>query len=530
MNSPIRVVKAEKSAGARLGDSANANEHIAHRRSAELVIGLCGPIGCGISSVIRALENKLRDWGYEVENIKVSTLLQETAKSLLPDFHPEDREGSAEFLRIWRLQDLGNHLRQKLGDDVGAQLAVKAISLTRMKKFPNQSPEAVIPNRTVYLIDQLKHPQEARLLQGIYGNLFFMIGSLCGYEQRKKNLGVEPGEAELLIQRDKEEKSKDGRRVGNGQQLEKTLKLADFFVRNSHQNTKLIERSLERFLDLVHGFPGSSPTRHECGMYAAYTAGLRSVCLSRQVGAAILSPAGNLIATGCNEVPKAGGGQYEEGSQPDHRCVNLSFGKCFNDDEKNLLRDEINRVLIKSGVDATLARKCADEIRTGTRLGDLIEFSRAVHAEMDAITKVAREGGRSLHGAFLYTTTYPCHNCARHIVAAGIRAVYFVEPYEKSLAEKLHADAIDHEPQVEPEWSESNPFYKVAFIHFEGVAPHRFASLFLSKEDRKDKTGKAIRPDKKEASIRDPEYLDDYRELEIRVVQRLDEKGAIPSV
>lgn len=222
-------------------------------------------------------------------------------------------------------------------------------------------------------------------------------------------------------------------------------------------------------------------------MYAAYTAGLRSVCLSRQVGAAILSPAGNLIATGCNEVPKAGGGQYEEGSQPDHRCVNLSFGKCFNDDEKNLLRDEINRVLIESGVDSALARKCADEIRTGTRLGDLIEFSRAVHAEMDAITKVAREGGRSLHGAFLYTTTYPCHNCARHIVAAGIRAVYFVEPYEKSLAEKLHADAIDHEPQVEPEWSESNPFYKVAFIHFEGVAPHRFASLFLSKEDRKDK-------------------------------------------
>lgn len=45
-------------------------------------------------------------------------------------------------------------------------------------------------------------------------------------------------------------------------------------------------------------------------------------------------------------------------------------------------------------------------------------------------------------GATLYSTTFPCHNCARHIVGAGIARVVFVEPYTKSRAEQLHSDSI----------------------------------------------------------------------------------------
>ena len=115
-----------------------------------------------------------------------------------------------------------------------------------------------------------------------------------------------------------------------------------------------------------------------------------------------------------------------------------------------------------------------------TRLKDLIEFSRAVHAEMDAIISASRHG-TSLKGSEMFSTTFPCHLCARHIVAAGIKAVYYIEPYEKSLAITLHRDSIQLDP-TEPEGLEG----KVLFQHFEGVAPQQYLNLFHSEDERKE--------------------------------------------
>lgn len=42
------------------------------------------------------------------------------------------------------------------------------------------------------------------------------------------------------------------------------------------------------------------------------------------------------------------------------------------------------------------------------------------HAERDAINN-ARDNGRSLTGVTMYTTLFPCADCARAIIAAGIR-------------------------------------------------------------------------------------------------------------
>src|SRR5690606_22707121 len=126
---------------------------------------------------------------------------------------------------------------------------------------------------------------------------------------------------------------------------------------------------------------------------------------------------------------------------------------------------------------------------------DLIEFSRAVHAEMDALVSLGRTGQGVSQDAVLYTTTYPCHNCARHIVAAGIRAVFFIEPYEKSLASDLHSDSINHEAEHEPslqEWVDVDRLRsrKVSFLHFEGVAPKRYMDLFFAEQGRKGADGR----------------------------------------
>ena len=51
-----------------------------------------------------------------------------------------------------------------------------------------------------------------------------------------------------------------------------------------------------------------------------------------------------------------------------------------------------------------------------------------LHAEANAITKVAKSGNSSL-GATLYVTASPCLECAKLIIQAGIRRVVYRDEY-----------------------------------------------------------------------------------------------------
>lgn len=106
---------------------------------------------------------------------------------------------------------------------------------------------------------------------------------------------------------------------------------------------------------------------------------------------------------------------------------------------------------------------------------DLTEFGRVVHAEMEALLSCARKGV-VVKQATMYCTTFPCHNCAKHIIAAGIQRVVFVEPYLKSRAFKLHDDAVSMS-YGEASGSPSSP-KKVFFEPFVGVGPRPFLDLF----------------------------------------------------
>jgi deoxycytidylate deaminase len=105
---------------------------------------------------------------------------------------------------------------------------------------------------------------------------------------------------------------------------------------------------------------------------------------------------------------------------------------------------------------------------------DITEYGRAVHAEMDALLSCARSGV-SPTGALFYVTTFPCHNCTRHIIAAGIRKVYYIEPYGKSRAEELHSDEIVVEEKLERKRGRNR---RVPFTHFVGIGPRRYFDLF----------------------------------------------------
>ena len=104
-----------------------------------------------------------------------------------------------------------------------------------------------------------------------------------------------------------------------------------------------------------------------------------------------------------------------------------------------------------------------------SKIGDLTEYGRVVHAEMEALLFCARNAVDA-RDATLYTTTFPCHNCAKHIIAAGIGKVVYVEPYPKSKAIDFHDDAITQE--------ESANSHMVAFVPFVGIGPRKFFDLF----------------------------------------------------
>lgn len=399
-----------------------------------------------------------------------------------------------------------------------AEYATQEIRTHREAYAPtNDTFESAVPTKRVaYLVDQLKRPEEVELLRILYRNLFNLVGVTSIYKKRVDSLkdeGLSPEEAEEITSIDKNENNK------YGQKLEKTLHLSDFFIRNDKEYDAR-EISITRILKIIHGDLSVTPTRMEQGMYSAYSAGLDSACMSRQVGAAIANTQGYIIATGCNDVPKFGGGLYKYDYPHDHRCFNREDKICFNVAHKNKLKESIGEILEKhldKKIETLSRQKILDDIYEKTRVKDLIEFSRAVHAEMDAITSLARNGGVSALGGTLYTTTFPCHSCARHIVATGINQVIYIEPYEKSLAQDLHDDSISF---VFSNSQEEKNTEKVRFIHFEGVSPLRFASLF-SFGERKDKSGKFISIASNDAVKKIPEYLDGYQEFELKAIQNL---------
>ncbi len=484
---------------------------IESRRSKELVIAFCGPVGSEISGVVERIGKILKDaYHYEVKKIKVSDLIKKYAR--LVDREYDDAKLREPAQRYLLLQNYGDDLRRDYETDILGQLVVKEISVYSTSKTLKEKPEKAGDKEThkiAFLVDSLKHPEEVKILRAVYRNMFFLFGIFCSADIRRSNLegkDIKGSDAEIIMERDKDEKTE------YGQKLNDTLQYADFFINNNNPKA----RPIERFLSLIMAADLSlTPTQDEFAMYVAQSAALRSGCLSRQIGAAILNKDGEIISTGHNDVPKSGGGLYSaEDSGCDKRCI-ATDGLCKSYERKEKIKDRIKEVLSEEFEDQEKLDQLAEKISTKSRIDDLIEFSRAVHAEMEAIVSAARVG-ISVQGSTLYCTTFPCHHCARHIIAAGIGKVIFIEPYEKSLALRLHADSLILEPSTRDD-------SKVTISHFEGVAPRQYINLFKISE-RKHK-GKAITLSPGDTMPALPEYLDAWQEVEAKIVEYVENLG-----
>lgn len=116
----------------------------------------------------------------------------------------------------------------------------------------------------------------------------------------------------------------------------------------------------------------------------------RSTCLRRQVGCVLVRDR-RILATGYNGVPSG---------HP--HCLDIG---CL---------------------------RAQQSIPSGERL----DICRAIHAEQNAILQAATFG-IAIQGATLYCTTYPCHQCRKLLINAGIRRVCYAEYYPHADEEQM---------------------------------------------------------------------------------------------
>lgn len=491
---------------------------VSRRRTPELVIAFVGAAGSGVTSVADAFSKSLKkDFGYVPHKVKVSDFIKDHAKILgkpisISASKPE---------QIRQMQDTGNELRESKGSNFLAKLCIERIAQWRVNEQGYQASDEefegqkrlgpALPKRWVHIINELKHPEEVRMLRDVYGDLFWLVAVMADEKSMERGLvkqGMGTVEAVSIIKRDENEANKSGQKVRD------TIQLADYFIRNDPDHLKQLETKALRFLDLIFNIQVITPSTDEAGMSEAFAAAASSACLSRQVGAAAYSEKDELLGVGWNDVPRFGGGLYSSDNELDNRCFAWGGGICHNDDRKSKLNSQIALALRQTGVlkegipdiEVELALKTTD-------IRSLIEYSRSVHAEMAAILSVARQGKAGLVGGTLYVTTFPCHSCARHIVASGIQRVVYVEPYPKSLATELHEDA------VLSGFGDSTA-RKVHFEPYEGIAPRNIFRLFKHGIERKEE-GKARTL---ERTIADPVTkppLDGFTVFEMVVVNEL---------
>ncbi len=470
--------------------------------SPDLIFAVVGPAGSGTTSVAKQLEALCKS------ALGAEKIIHLKASDAIERDRPLPGNGSLSKLgRAQHLQDSGDALR-KVDPAAIASLLISEIKATRsswdnppneVKPIRNDGPPK---NPRVFILDSLKHPAEVHLLRSVYREAFCLVGVVCETSARKHRLqngkcsGSSADDIERFMKRDE---SAD---IDWGQKVTDTFHLADYFVDNTpnrflddgEENKQwVVPDRLGRLLDILSGQKVVRPLAGETGMYHAGGAQMRSACLSRQVGAALLDARGNVLATGTNEVPKSGGGvygsQFDHENSPDHRCA-FKNRFCSNTKQQDEIIDEVIAAI------PSLKETDRPSIKSAlknTSLGRLLEFSRAVHAEMDALLTAARSGVPTV-GTKLFVTTFPCHYCARHIVTAGVEEVQYIEPYPKSKALALHGDAIEQNLETwragkERTDVEGTPLAKVLFRPFTGVAPRLYARAFLKNRSFKDDAG-----------------------------------------
>lgn len=509
-------------------NKSTTNEKIEKTYSDEIIFGICSPIGSLKKEVIQALSDRLKnDYEYEVIHIKLSEYILKHSKIKFI----EEVGKTLKYSELNHKIKGGDFLRKEYkSNSLLVEFAIKKIRENR-EEFDSKSKgtiknvKEIVGSRKCYIIDSLKNKEEVKLLRSVYREMFYLFSIFSPEKEREDRLidnGLSKVESKNIITTDEFEN------ILHGQDVRNTFIEGDFFIRISKSNKSEINSKVEKYLHLILNTDIITPNCDETAMYYAKSAAGNSACLSRQVGASITDKNGISISKGWNDVPKFGGNLYQDSDSNPQRCKNLGF--CSNVKHRNEILDEISTEIdkffnknnskeLKIVGNDKVQKKIILDIIKNSKFKDIIEYSRSIHAEMHAIITGSQLSGDRMIGGNLYCTTYPCHNCARHIILAGIKKVYYIEPYKKSLGIKLHSDSLTEN---------ENESSKVQILLYDGVAPRRYLEFFEMNSDlRKNKNGILIKPILKDAKPKKRISLQALPVLEEQAIHTLNEYNLI---
>lgn len=432
-------------------------DYLGYYPDAELVFAIVCPLGVQHARTAQTLANYLSQFGYSTTSIRLSEHFADLLTAFNIRLEPQGHDPYSKAL--YKIQ-AGNRIRESTGkNDILALVASAAIAKSRKERDERPAQRGSGSRGSACVVSSIRRPEEVTTLRRIYGEGFFLVGVNASKEARDeyfREIGIGAEQALALMEIDAKEKAE------YGQATRDAFQMADVFLSSEAETESRAQ--LVRFLDLLFGCPSHAPTPAEHAMFMAYASSLRSADLSRQVGAAIVDRHGDLLAIGHNEAPRSGGGLYTPPVPPANQSFrDVDLGSDSNEEQKTRIAEQVLAEL-----QPAIGRHQLLQALKGAGFFDITEFGRAVHAEMEALFACGR-AGRSARGATLFTTTFPCHNCTRHIVAAGIKEVIYIEPYAKSKASSLHSDAISVDERVEG---------KVPFMPFLGIGPRRYFDLF----------------------------------------------------
>lgn len=400
---------------AKRGKQAARNASPAKKRGqsrANLVIGLTGPFGSGCSTMRGVLERKFEFYSFKISD-DIRAEVEKMGKTL--------EKGQPGWRRV--LQEHGDE--QRKGDV--AYWVNKVVERIEEAKLGDSS----------IVIDGLRNSQEVQEIRKIYPR-FFLVAICAPRDERWNRVRQDyNGDFNEFQNDDRRDQGEDSEW---GQSVQKCVDDADYVYYNSDRLTvslvgsddpdiSKIERKFrctaEDFVPLMVGQEQHrDPNPDEIQIAVAYAQSHSSTCLKRHVGAVIT------ISRNGQELPISMG--YNENPPTVRTCKSESA--CYKDEDMaSKLRARGKRIYCpKCGKDhAELSEpwncsKCGTSLKAWLHPNRNMELCTAIHAEERAILSL---GDRSAEGGTLYVTTFPCFQCARLILDAGIRNIVYVEAY-----------------------------------------------------------------------------------------------------
>src|SRR6267143_1470247 len=217
----------------------------------ELIIGFVGPVGIRLRDLIDQTASYLRQFKYNPVEVRLSKLFERYV-----GYTPLN--SASEDVRILHGQKMGHQFRENIDDAAAPALAAVVAIREERSKAPGNPDKPV--DATAFLLNQLKHPEEVKLLRRIYGSNFILIAAHASKESRKQNLigriaysegrvieDDDTAKAANIIRIDEEEQAVVGE-DDLGQNTRNTYPLADMFV---NLELKAGEYEINRFIDLL---------------------------------------------------------------------------------------------------------------------------------------------------------------------------------------------------------------------------------------------------------------------------------------